>query len=380
MAAGVLLGPSLLGWLVPETFQFIFPAASLAPLKLLSQIGVCLYMFVVGMELDLEHLRQRAPIAILVSHAGILVPYCLGVLGSLALYTSYGTAGVSFTPFALFMGIAMSITAFPVLARILEERGLARTALGSTALTCAAVDDATAWSVLAVIVAIVHATGLASTLVCLTLVVIFVGLMLWVVRPQLPRWLRATEGDDGSPTKRTIAGVILLILASALITEAIGIHALFGAFLAGVVMPAPRAFRRQLSIRVEAFSSVFLLPLFFAFTGLRTQVGLLNDAAGWLVCLGIIALATLGKLGGCMTVAKLSGMTWHESFSLGAMMNTRGLMELIALNLGLDFGILSPGIFTMLVLMALATTCMTGPLLSLAERFKRQPTPVMSAS
>jgi Kef-type K+ transport system membrane component KefB len=264
------------------------------------------------------------------------------------------------------MGIAMSITAFPVLARILEERGLTTTELGSTAITCAAVDDVTAWSILALIVAIVHAAGVAAAFLSLVLVVIFVSLMWGLVRGRLPGWLGVETLADGVPTKTVIAAVLLLILSSALLTEAIGIHALFGAFLAGVIMPTHGEFRRYLSIRIEQFSSVFLLPLFFAFTGLRTQIGLLNDPASWLVCLGLIVVATVGKLGASMLTARLTGMTWRDSFSLGALMNTRGLMELIALNLGYDFGILSPHIFAMMVLMALTTTVMTGPLLDLA--------------
>jgi Kef-type K+ transport system membrane component KefB len=367
MAAGILLGPSLLGWFWPVSYQFVFPLESLATLKLLSQIGVCLYLFVVGMELDIEHLRHRAYTAVVVSHASIVLPFFLGVLAALPLYSHYAGPRVSFTSFALFMGIAMSITAFPVLARILAERQMTRTELGVTALTCAAVDDVTAWSLLAVIVAIVHAAGLESALLTLGLALAFVSLMLAWVRPRLPGWLRVQRLDHGVPTKWTTAAVLILILASSFTTDVIGIHALFGAFLAGVIMPPSPEFRHYISVRVEQFSSVFLLPLFFAFTGLRTQIGLLDSAASWLLVLGLVGVATLGKLGGSMLTARLTGLSWRESFALGALMNTRGLMELIALNLGYDFGILSPRIFAMLVLMALATTVMTGPLLGLAQ-------------
>jgi Kef-type K+ transport system membrane component KefB len=372
MAAGILLGPSLLGWVWPAAHQFVFPTGSLATLKLLSQIGVCLYLFVVGMELDIDRMRHRAYTAVVVSHASIMLPYFLGVVASLALYSAYAGPRVSFTSFALFMGIAMSITAFPVLARIIEERGLAKTELGSMAITCAAVDDATAWSILAAIVAVVHAGGLVAALLSLGLAVVFVALMFGLVRRQLPHLLQIDQLHGGVPTKTTAAIVLLLILASALTTEAIGIHALFGAFLAGVIMPERRDLRHAISIRIEQFSSVFLLPLFFAFTGLRTQIGLLADPMAWLVCLALIFIATVGKLGGSMVTAKLTGMTWRDSFALGALMNTRGLMELIALNLGYDFGILSPRIFAMMVLMALATTVMTGPLLGLVEHSGRR--------
>ena len=365
MAAGILLGPSLFGMLAPGAFQFVFPATSLAVLKMLSQIGVCLFMFVVGMELDTGHVRKKADVAVMVSHASIVLPYFLGVLLAYFLYSHLAQPGATFTAFALFMGISMSITAFPVLARILQERGLTKTFLGSTAITCAAVDDVTAWSILAFVVAVAHATSMAASAFSLVLVVLFIVFMIWGVRPALPRWMgrAALERDD--PSKGVMATVICVVVAAALTTEIIGIHALFGAFLAGAIMPEAGGFRHKLSVRVENFSSVLLLPLFFAFTGLRTQVGLLNDVQGWLLCLGIIAVATLGKLGGSAIAARWSGMTWRESLQLGALMNTRGLMELIALNIGYDLGILSPRIFTMLVIMALVTTMLTGPLLTL---------------
>jgi Kef-type K+ transport system membrane component KefB len=370
MFAGVFLGPSLLGLLFPGCFDFIFPASSLGTLKLLSQIGVCLFMFVVGMELNLGHLRSRAQTALVVSHVGILFPYFLGVAASLVLFPRLARPGVSFLSFALFMGISLSITAFPVLARILQERRLEATPLGSTAVACAAVDDVTAWSILAVVVAIVRSTGFTATLLSLLLVVLFVALMLWVIRPNLSRWL-GVQGLPGEvPSKGQVAAVLVFTFLSALSTEVIGIHALFGAFLAGVVIPANAAFREYLKVRLENFSSVFLLPLFFAFTGLRTQIGLINDLESWLLCLFIIFLATAGKLCGSMLAARLTGMNWIDSFSLGALMNTRGLMELIAINIGYDLGILSPQIFAMLVLMALVTTFMTGPLLTLAKSWR----------
>lgn len=378
--AGILLGPSLLGWLWPAASAFIFPNESLGVLKLLSQIGVCLFMFVVGLELEVSHLRQKAQTAVLVSHVGILFPYFLGVVTALFLYSKLGAPGTSFVSFALFMGIAMSITAFPVLARILRERGIEKTFLGTTAITCAAVDDATAWAILAFVVAIARATSLASTTFGLGMVLVFVALMLFVVRPQLPRWLDVGRMEAGGPGRGVMAAVLLLILTSALATELIGIHALFGAFVAGVVMPQKTEFREYLIVRLENFSSLFLLPLFFAFSGLRTHVGLLNDPTSWLVCLAIIGVATLGKLGGTMITARLTGMNWNDSFALGALMNTRGLVELVALNIGYDLGILPPRIFAMMVLMALVTTFLTGPLLNLAERAKRPGVPTVAVS
>jgi Kef-type K+ transport system membrane component KefB len=319
-----------------------------------------------------SHVRQKAQTAVLVSHVSIVFPFALGVVLAVSLYSRYAAAGTSFTPFALFMGIALSITAFPVLARILKERGIEKTFLGTTATVCAAVDDATAWTILAFVVAIAHSTGLAATLVQLGTLLGFVLFMLFVVRPWLPRWLRVEAVGGTGPGRGAMVAVLLLILTAALATELIGIHALFGAFLAGVVMPQQKEFRTFLAVRLESFSSLFLLPLFFAFSGLRTHVGLLNDSTSWLVCFAIIGVATLGKLGGTLLTARATGMTWNDSFALGALMNTRGLVELIALNIGYDLGILPPRIFAMMVLMALITTFMTGPLLNLAERWKKR--------
>ena len=367
MVAGILLGPSLLGWLSPGVFQFVFPSSSLPTLRMFSQIGVCLFLFVIGMDLNVDHLRQKARTAVVVSHVSIVFPYFLGVLISVWLYPDLAMPGTDFISFALFMGISMSITAFPVLARILEDRGISKTLLGTTAIACAAVDDVTAWNVLAFVVAIAQAGGLGPSLLRVGLVAIFVGVMLWWVRPRLPRWLGDPTLQTETPRKGVLVRVLVLVLGSALATEILGIHALFGAFLAGVIMPRERAFCDFLKVRLENFSSVFLLPLFFAFTGLRTQMALLNDVDSWLICLAIVITATIGKLGGSMIAARVTGMAWGEAFALGALMNTRGLMELIALNIGYDLGILSPRIFAMLVLMALVTTLLTGPLLTLAR-------------
>jgi Kef-type K+ transport system membrane component KefB len=372
MTAGILLGPSLLGWLYPDAFNFIFPKNSLGTLQLLSQVGVCLFMFVIGMELDLGHLRRKAQTAIVISHASIVFPYLLGIVLSLFLYADYAGTGSSFTAFALFMGIAMSLTAFPVLVRILEDRGIAKTFLGSMATTCAAAGDATAWGVLACVVAIVRATGVAATVFNLSLVLAFLAVMLWFIRPRLADWLRLGRLNGEAGRRNVVAVVLILMTASALVTETIGIHALFGAFLAGVVMPRREKFLEHVVVRVENVSRLFLLPLFFAFSGLRTHIGLLGDATGWLACVAIILVATLGKGGGTLVSARLMGLKWNEAFSLAALMNTRGLVELVALNIGYDLGILSPAIFAMMVLMALVTTFLAVPLLSLAERVTRR--------
>jgi Kef-type K+ transport system membrane component KefB len=370
MIAGILLGPSLLGWAWPHLFQFVFPASSLGSLRLFSQLGVCLFMFVVGMELDLGQLKQRARTAVLVSQMSILFPFLLGMTGALFLFSAFAGPGTTFPAFALFIGVSMSITAFPVLARILEERGLTRSPLGITALICAAMNDVTAWCVLALVVAIAKAGSLASAGFSIGLVVLFVLMMLFWVKPRLSRWLEQAVPAAGKPGKGVMAAVVTFVFASALATDVMGIHALFGSFLAGLVMPQRSGFREFLQVRLEHFSSVFLLPLFFAFVGLRTQVGLLNDSTGWMICGGLILVATVGKLGGAMVTARLTGLNWVDSFALGALMNTRGLVELIALNIGYDLGILSPRIFAMLVIMALVTTCMTGPLLTVSDHLR----------
>lgn len=365
ITAGILLGPSLFGWVWPAGSQFIFPPESLGILQVISQIGVCVFMFVVGLELDPAHLRQKARVAVVISNVGIIVPFLLGLGSALWLHPSYAAPGANLTTFALFIGTAMSITAFPVLVRILKDRGIMKTPLGNLAVACAAVGDATAWAMLAVVVAVAGATNLGTTVFNLGLIAVFVVVMLLVIRPQLPRWL-GVNGADAAPERNVLATALIFMTISALVTEIMGIHALFGAFLAGVVMPDAKNFREGLTVQLENFSGVFLLPLFFAFSGLRTHLGLLNDLGSWLVCAGIVAIAMLGKLGGSLLAARFMGMKWGESFALGALMNTRGLVELIALNIGYDLGILPPEIFTMMVLMALATTFMTGPLLSLA--------------
>ncbi|HEY0685570.1 MAG TPA: cation:proton antiporter [Steroidobacter sp.] len=365
MSAGILLGPSLFGLLAPAAFNFVFPTESLDTLRLLSQVGICLFMFTVGMELNVGQVRDKAATAVAVSHASIVFPFLLGILLAYFLFTEMAGPRASFVSFALFIGISMSITAFPVLARILRERNISRTALGSIAITCAAVDDVTAWSILAFVVAVANATSVLASGVTLILALAFIAIMLLGVRRALPVWIGVEQLHREEPSSGTLGIVVCVLIAAALFTEIIGIHALFGAFLAGTVMPDGGEFRRRVTTLLEKFSSVLLLPLFFAFTGLRTEIHLLGGVEDWLVCLAIVGIATLGKLGGSAVAARVAGMNWRESLQLGVLMNTRGLMELIALNIGYDLGILSPRIFTMLVIMAVLTTLMTGPLLTL---------------
>lgn len=366
IVAGIVLGPSLLGWLSPATMAFIFPVSSMEALRLLSQVGVALFMFVVGMELDVRHLRQKAHTAILVSHASIIVPFFLGAALSLLVYPSLAPAKTSFTAFALFMGIAMSITAFPVLARILDDRRMSQTYLGTIALTCAAVDDVTAWCMLALVITIAKSASVATSFLTIALALCFIGVMLLIVKPQLAR-LSLRRPADHEMSRGIVAGALAFLLACALLTESIGIHALFGAFLAGVVIPSTDGLRTLLKERLEPLTGAALLPLFFAFTGLRMQVSLLNDWQSWVFFAAIVSVAISGKLGASMLMARWCGMNWRDSFSLGVLLNTRGLVELIVLNIGYDLGILSARSFAMLVLMALVTTFMTGPLLALAK-------------
>ena len=366
MVAGITLGPSVLGLVAPQVTAFLFPQSSMTTLGVISQLGVVLFMFIVGMELDLQHLRERAGAAIMVSHASIVVPFLMGATLALFLFPTLAPTNTSFTPFALFMGIAMSITAFPVLARILKDRGLDQTPLGTTALACASIDDATAWCILAFVIAIANATGFLSSIMTIALTFAFVVLMLFLLKPRLEIFINRKVEDPGY-SRFMMAGVLAFALACAWFTETIGIHALFGGFLAGVVMPSTPAVQSFLKERIEAFTSAALLPLFFVFTGLRTQIALLNDAGSWIICLAIIVVAIIGKLVGSMLMARWTHMSWRDSFAIGVLMNTRGLIELVVLNIGYDLGILSARIFVMMVIMALATTFMTGPLLSLIK-------------
>ena len=369
--AGIILGPSLLGLFFPGFSAFLFPPESLDNLQFLSQVGLILFMFVIGLELDWKVVKDQAHDAVVVSHASIVIPYFLGMGLAYFLYEAFAPENISFLSFALFMGIAMSITAFPVLARVIQERNLTKTNLGTMAITCAAADDITAWCLLAVVIAIVKAGSFISALFSIGLAIAFVMIMMMVVQPFLNRLGKVYSARE-TINKTIVAVSFLILLASAYIAEIIGIHALFGAFLAGVIMPASFNFRRILMEKMEDVSVVLLLPLFFVFTGLRTEIGLLNDSTHWLVCALIVLTAVVGKFGGTAVASRIVGQSWKESLSLGALMNTRGLMELIVLNIGYDLGVLTAEVFAMLVLMALVTTFMTGPALDLINHLFRE--------
>ena len=364
MIAGIVLGPSLLGLYFPEYSLMLFPAASLGNLQFLSQIGLILFMFVIGMELDLNALKNKANDAVVISHASIIFPFSLGTALAYFIYERFAPDGVEFLSFALFIGIAMSITAFPVLARIVQERGIHKTKLGTIVITCAAADDITAWCILAAVIAIVKAGSLTSSIYVIALALIYVLLMVKVVRPFLQR-VGDLKYSRESLSKPIVGIFILTMIVSAYAAEVIGIHALFGAFMAGAIMPENAKFRSIIIEKVEDVSVILLLPLFFVFTGLRTQIGLLDDPDLWQVTAGIIAVAVVGKFFGSALAAKFVGQSWRDSLTIGALMNTRGLMELVVLNIGYDLGVLTAEVFTMMVIMALVTTFMTGPALNL---------------
>jgi Kef-type K+ transport system membrane component KefB len=371
---GILLGPSFLGWLAPDLAAMLFPAAALPHLKILSEYGIVFFMFLVGLELDPALLRGRGHTAVFISHASIIVPFTLGVLLAGHLFEAQAPTGVSFTSFALFMGVAMSITAFPVLARILVERDLLKTRVGTVTITCAAVDDITAWCLLAFLVAMVGTHSLEGAARTLGLTVGYLAMMVLLVRPLLRR-VSAMVDRTGRLSQNVVAVVFLLVLASAIVTDAIGIHAIFGGFMMGAMLPKDALFTRELVDKVEDFAVVFLLPIYFAYTGLRTQIGLLDGPGLWLESGMIIVVATLGKFGGSALAARLTGLGWREACALGVLMNTRGLMELVILNIGLDLGVISPPLFAMMVLMAIVTTFATTPVLAALyppERFRAE--------
>lgn len=364
MLAGIILGPSLLGLHFPEISAVLFPVDSLSNLQFLSQIGLILFMFIIGMELDLSVLKNKAHDAVVISHASIVIPFTMGVGLAYFLYQHYAPANVEFLSYSLFIGISLSITAFPVLARIIQERGLQKSKLGALVITCAAADDITAWCILAVVIAVVKAGAATSAIYTVLLAVAYVLVMIKIVRPFLLRVGEVNSSKD-SLGKREVAIFFIVLLLSAFATEVIGIHALFGAFMAGAIMPESTRFRSMFIEKIEDVAVLLLLPLFFVFTGLRTQIGLLNDLEHWLIAGVIILVAVIGKFVGSALAARFVGQSWKDSLSIGALMNTRGLMELIVLNIGYDLGVLSAELFSMMVLMALVTTFMTGPSLDL---------------
>jgi len=359
--AGLLLGPSFLGWLAPQVSSQLLPPAIAPFLAVIAQVGIILFMFLVGLELDTGLLRQRTRASIAISHASIVVPFLLGVSLALWLYPRFADGSISFTAFALFIGVAMSVTAFPVLARILTDTNMRTSRMGVLALACAAADDVTAWCLLALVVGVARAQP-GRVVVTVGATMAFVLFVLVIARRGAV-WLVRRQMSQVRTTQQTFATVCVSLLISALVTERIGIHALFGAFLLGAVVPHDSQLARDIRQRCEDLVVVLFLTVFFAFTGMRTQVGLLKEPADWLVCVVIILIASSGKFGGSFFAARITGSDSREAASIGILMNTRGLMELVILNVGLDLRVLSPRLFAMFVLMAVVTTLATTPIL-----------------
>jgi Kef-type K+ transport system membrane component KefB len=361
--AGIMLGPSLLGRLCPQAFAYLLPPMVAPFLDVLAQLGIILYMFLVGLELDPKLVARQGRAAVAISHASIVVPFLLGTWLALVLYPQVAAAGVPFTGFSLFVGVSMSVTAFPVLSRILSDLKIQKTPLGILTLTCAAVDDVTAWCLLAVVVGVVEARGTGG-LITAAMAIVYVASMIILVRPTIVRLTLKNE-TSGRLTQGMMAVVFILLLLSALATDLIGIHAMFGAFALGAVIPSDSKLARDMTDRLEDILVVLLLPTFFAITGLRTRIGLVSGQEAWLLCGLTIAVASIGKFGGSFVAARLTGLGWRDASTLGVLMNTRGLAELIVLNIGLELRVINPRMFAMLVVMSLVTTLATTPLIRL---------------
>jgi Kef-type K+ transport system membrane component KefB len=360
IVSGILLGPSVLGALSPGVAHAIIPPSTLPQINVLAQLGVVLFVFLAGAEIDGRRLRGHGRLALVVSHVSIALPFLLGVLLAYPAYDRFAPEGIGFLPFTLFMGVSMSITALPVMARILQDIGLFHTPVGTLALTCALIDDATAWCLLALVVALVLASSVFGVLLTVLLAAAFALFMLTVVRPAL---VRLTTADRLPRPEVAVPLILVAVLAAAATTEWIGVHAIFGAFLLGLVFPAGNEVVRRVRAAIEGLTSFLLLPLFFASSGLRTEIGLLgSDATLWLWCGLVLVAAVAGKLGGSVAAARAVGTGWGPALQIGVLMNCRGLTELIVLNIGLDLGVLSRELFTILVIMALVSSAMAAPM------------------
>jgi len=363
MVAGLLLGPSCFGWLAPASATALFAPGTLPALNALSQIGLVLFMFLVGLRLDYRHLKSNRRVALVTSGTSIVVPFALGGALAVGVHHRLAPPGVGVLPFALFVGAAMSITAFPVLARILTDHHLLKTELGTTAIACAAFDDVTGWLILAAVAALVRAGNMGTFGLRALEFLGYLALMFTLVRPALRRFAMWRGLRFGTSTD-DLAVALVVMLLSAVATEWLGIHALFGAFFAGLMMPRGANIERLIGERIEPVTMTLLVPLFFAFTGLRTSVQLIDRAVLWRDAALILAVAVAGKGAASTLAARAMGTPWREASALGVLLNTRGLIELVILNIGLELGILSPVLFSMMVLMALFTTFMTSPLIT----------------
>ena len=365
IAGGILLGPSVLSRVAPQAATALFPPSSLTALEVLSTVGLVLFMFLVGTELDEQQVRRQRGSAALASALSIVLPFALALAIAAPLRARFAP-GAAAVPFALFLAIAMSVTAFPVLAQILAERKLEKTPLGTTALLSAAVSDLVAWLLLAVALSLVPHAGEAVAFSWRALwLAVYGAIMFGVVRP-LAAWM-ARRYRDRELSYEAFGCMLALALASAAATEAIGVHPLFGAFVAGLCFPRVEAWQRLVRTRLETAVSLLLLPLFFALTGMRTRLDLLSGPSVWVWTGLVLLVAVAGKMGGAVLGGRWTGQSWRDALALGALLNTRGLVELIVLNIAYQAHVFSPTLFTMLVVMALVTTAMTTPLLDVLK-------------
>jgi len=364
MIAGVVLGPSLLGLLFPDLQLALFPKETRNVLYAGAQLGVGLYMFMVGLTLRLDHVRAKARSAASVSAAGIVMPFALAAVITPFLLTVPGlfAPGITQTNATLFLGACIALTAFPMLARIINERGLAHSSLGTLSLTAGAFDDAASWCVLAIVLA-TFGGGPGVALLAIGGAILYVAFMLRFGRRLLAPLGRMVE-QKGEMSTAVLAIVMTLFCSSAFLMDAIGIHAIFGGFLLGVCMPRG-ALVEELKRKAEPLAVVLLLPMFFTYSGLNTRMDMVNSLELLAIALGILAVSVLAKFGACWAAARLTGEDNRTALGIGALMNSRGLMELIIINIGLQKGIIGPTLFSMLVLMAIITTMMAGPVFEL---------------
>lgn len=362
--AGLLLGPSVLGRISPQTVEFLFPADATIVFRVLSELGLVLLMFLIGLEFDFSHLRHVGKTATGIAGAGIALPFLLGAGLAMWLHPVIA-ADVNRSGFVLIVAVAMSITAIPILGRIMIELGIQRTQLGTITITAAAVDDALGWILLAAVSATIHG-GFNFWIVAkmLLLTIAFVAICLCVVRPLLKRsanYLLSSGNGDLSVIGLSVVLVTVFLAAAA--TSAIGVFAIFGPFVLGAALSDHTDFRDAVGRRLRVIVYALFLPIFFTYTGLRTNVGVLDSTGDWLTCLLVVATASTGKMLGCGCAARLGGLTWRDSGCVAVMMNTRALMGLIAINVGRELGVVPDQLFSMLVIMAVVTTVMTTPLL-----------------
>ena len=365
--AGLLLGPSLFGFLLPDLFQYVFRSTPTEPMTILSQIGLILLMFQIGLEFEFGHLRagQNRKAVLRISVFGLALPFGLGVLFGWISHP-YLAGPINLLGYMLFIGTAFSITALPILGRILLELGLNRSRVGVIAISAAAINDVFGWLMLAAVTALTASQFSAAVFaVKIGLIAVYIAVCWWLVRPLLRGLLRRCGADSGALSPN-LAGILLgTIFLSAMTTYQLGIFAIFGGFMLGVLLHDQSAFVRAWRDKVGDLVLVFFLPVFFTYTGLRTDIGALDNLESWGWCALLVALASAGKFGGCYVAARRSGLDPRESRAIGVMMNTRGLMELVVINVGLDLGVIPPEVFTMLVIMAIASTVITTPVLKI---------------